>query len=70
MNTSVQKYLAIPLLVFGGIILITALLTLPTFFLWNWLMPLIFGLPKLTILQALGVTLLSSILFKSTPSSK
>lgn len=32
-------------------------------YLWNWLMPLIFGLPLITFWQALGICLLSKILF-------
>jgi uncharacterized membrane protein len=32
-------------------------------YLWNWLMPLIFGLPLITFWQALGLCLLSKILF-------
>ncbi|MDT7832900.1 hypothetical protein RQM59_10950 [Flavobacteriaceae bacterium S356] len=32
-------------------------------YLWNWLMPLIFGLPIITFWQALGLCLLSKILF-------
>lgn len=51
------------------IVVITLFFTLPTFWLWNWLMPIIFGLPQLTFWQALGVTLLSSIIFKSSSSS-
>ena len=31
--------------------------------LWNWLMPAIFGLKAITFLQALGLLLLSKILF-------
>lgn len=31
--------------------------------LWNWLMPVIFGLPRLTFAQALGLMALSWILF-------
>lgn len=33
--------------------------------LWNWLMPAIFGLPVLSYWQALGVLVLSKILFGS-----
>jgi len=36
--------------------------------LWNWLMPAIFGLTKLTYWQAWGLLILSSILFKDLPS--
>lgn len=31
--------------------------------LWNWLMPMIFGLSQVTFLQALGLFVLSKILF-------
>jgi hypothetical protein len=36
-----------------------------TSLLWNWLMPLVFGLPEITTLQALGLQLLSSLLIRS-----
>jgi len=49
-----------------AIVLITLLLvTVPTWLLWNWLVPPIFGLPEITLLQALGILLLSSFLFRS-----
>jgi hypothetical protein len=41
----------------------------PLWLLWNWLMPLIFGLPHITFWQAVGLNLLSSILFKNTIST-
>lgn len=47
------------------IILILAILAFPTLWLWNWLMPVIFGLPTITFWQALGLNVLSSILFKT-----
>jgi hypothetical protein len=34
-----------------------------TMHLWNWLMPMIFGLTPITFWQALGLVLLSKILF-------
>lgn len=33
--------------------------------LWNWLLPMLFGLPRITFWQAWGVLLLSRILFGS-----
>lgn len=54
----------------GLIILVAALLTFPTYFLWNWLMPDIFNLPKVSVLQALGLNLLSGVLFGSVRSKK
>lgn len=40
-----------------------ALFGLVVMLLWNWLMPMIFGLPELTYLQAAGLLLLSKIFF-------
>lgn len=53
----------------GGIVLIAILaliLSLPTMWLWNWLMPHIFGLVKITWLEALGLDFLSGIFFSHT----
>ena len=51
-------------------IICTLILTLPVMWLWNWLMPIIFGLPEITFLQTLGLTILSSFLFKPTTKIK
>ena len=56
-------------IVVGVVVLIGILSALPVMLLWNWLMPEIFNLPTLTLWQALGVSFLSSILFKSSVSS-
>ena len=37
-------------------------LSIPLCLLWNWLMPFIFGLPKLNLLQTFGLSLLISLL--------
>jgi hypothetical protein len=53
----------------GGFIVligIALMMTIPLWLLWNWLMPIIFGLPEVTFFQAFGLSLLSSLLFKST----
>lgn len=42
---------------------------IPVYFLWNWLMPDIFGLTEITLLQAIGLSLLCSCLFKSKIST-
>jgi hypothetical protein len=52
----VLKFVAIGLL-------IAALLSLVVMQLWNWLMPALFGLHAITFWQALGILLLSKILF-------
>ena len=41
------------------------LFTLPLMWLWNWLMPMIFGLPVITFWQSFGIIILSNLLFKS-----
>ena len=47
-----------------------ALFFVPFWALWNWLMPL-FGLPKITILQSIGLyLLLRIILFQPTYTHK
>jgi len=37
-------------------------LSIPLCLLWNWLMPFIFGLPKLNLLQTFGLSFLISLL--------
>ena len=54
-------------MIIGGIILVPAfliLLPLVTMQLWNWLMPAIFKLPAIGFWQAVGLLILSHILFK------
>ena len=55
--------------ILGGIALIAILaivFSFPTMWLWNWLMPTLFGLVKINWLQALGLNVLSGILFRSS----
>jgi type IV secretory pathway VirB2 component (pilin) len=61
--------IATTLVVLGILLLVSLLLGLPLMLLWNWLMPMIFGLTKITFLQAVGLNFLSGILFKSNNSS-
>ncbi len=46
--------------------LITAATSIGVWLLWNWLMPAMFALGKITFWQALGLNVLCNILFKST----
>lgn len=55
--------------VISVVTVVAVLMTLPTYYLWNWLMPTIFNLPKLTLWQALGINILSGILFKSSSNN-
>jgi len=43
---------------------------IPTYYLWNWLMPGIFAIKVITFWQAWGINFLAGILFKSSFSSK
>jgi hypothetical protein len=65
-----MKELGVVLGVVGVLFLYALLLAFPTYFLWNWLMPDIFGLGKIDILQALGLNFLSGILLKSNVNVK
>lgn len=61
------------LAVFGSLLLIVIvaiILALPTMWLWNWLMPHLFGLVSITFWEALGINLFSGILFNKGGSSK
>lgn len=46
------------------LVVASMLTSLPMMWLWNWLIPNIFGLTTLTWLQAWGMTFLCGILFK------
>jgi hypothetical protein len=46
--------------------IISIIAAIPTLFLWNWLMPVIFGITKITFWQAWGINFLAGILFKSS----
>ena len=54
----VKSYI-IGLIAFLGVGL---LLSIPMCLIWNWLMPFIFGLPKLNILQTFGLSILINML--------
>lgn len=53
----------------GVVIVLGLLMALPVYYLWNWLMPVIFGLTEITFWQAPGISILSRILFKNSSSS-
>jgi hypothetical protein len=68
-----QKFLET---IFGGAFVLLMLfgmaivMAIPTYLIWNWVIPSIFQLPEITLGQALGLNMLSSILFKSSSTSK
>lgn len=50
-------------------LIFAVLAALPTWLLWNALVPSLFGLPHISFWQALGLLILSSLLFKGGPAS-
>ncbi len=55
--------------IFVLVFIVSLLMAFPTMWLWDWLMPVIFGLKEITFWQAFGINLLSGILFKSSNTS-
>ena len=59
-------------LVLGGVFIVVffaILSAVPVWLLWNAVVPDIFGLPEINLMQGLALSVLSSCLFKSTLSS-
>jgi len=53
------------------LMIVTSLIfTIPLYFLWNWIAPLVFGLPKLTLIQTWGLGILFGLLFKTNTNVK
>ena len=48
--------------------ILSVIMAFPVKWLWNWLMPEIFGLPVISVLQAWGMSMLSSLLLKPSPT--
>ena len=48
------------------LVLAAALFVVPSWFLWNWLMPEIFGLPEIGFIECFGMLLLARMLFGKT----
>jgi len=68
-----EKFVKVVGIVTVGIItvgILSILFAFPVKWLWNWLMPVIFELPKITMWQAWGLLTLSGFLLKSTVNNK
>jgi hypothetical protein len=57
-----KKWLLLPIGI-AAVVIVTFVGGSAVKWLWNWLMPLLFGLPEVTFWQAVGVLALSRILF-------
>jgi len=51
------------------IVVIGIMFSIPVMLLWNWLCPMLFHFPHITVLQAWGLLLLSGFLFKNSSTS-
>jgi len=65
-----MKYILIGSGVIALVVVIALLVSLPVWLLWNWLMPEIFAVKTISWFQALGISILCGLLFKSSASAK
>jgi hypothetical protein len=56
------SYTIATIIVLGGVFIFCAIVSLPFWLMWNWLIPDIFGLPEITWIQAFGLWLLIILL--------
>lgn len=63
-----MNFIGSAITVFGLIILVSLVCALPVMWLWDWLMPTIFGLKEITLFQAWGLSALCGLLFKDNTS--
>lgn len=61
-----MKILFFALLLVAFIAIMALIMTIPFMLIWNALMPDIFGLPEIGLLQSFGLLVLSGMLFKSS----
>jgi len=68
-SNSVGDFFGIFFLTVIFIAVIAVIIAFPVMLLWNWLMPFLFGLVQINFWEALGISMLASLLFKSSSSS-
>jgi hypothetical protein len=64
-----MQVIAAFVLAVATLVAISLIMALPTMWLWDWLMPELFGLKEITLFQAWGVNFLSGMLFKNHTST-
>mgnify|MGYP001045989010 CR=1 FL=1 len=69
-NNNMKELITAFILATFMLLFISVLITLPFMLLWNWLMPIIFGLTKITFWQSLGLLILSGMLFRTSTKSE
>lgn len=74
MTTDIKSVIILGLLAVPGTIALmvglSALFAIPTYYLWNGLMPKLFSLTHITFLQAWGLNLLAGFMFGGRISKK
>lgn len=68
-KTSIGGTIAAFFLVIALAFGLSVVLAVPVWLLWNWLMPIVFGLTKVTLIQAWGLAFLSALLIKPGSTS-
>ncbi len=66
-----DKVLQIIMLTLGAIVLIflfSLVMAWPVMLLWDWIMPILFGLKSITFWQSWGLLMLSGLLIKNSSS--
>ena len=63
--SKILERVVIAILAIGVVLLIALLVGFPTMWLWNWLMPTIFGLTKITFFQSVGLLILTGLFFNN-----
>jgi hypothetical protein len=61
-NKYYLEYIKIGLISISVFIVSGVVLSIPVWLLWNWLVPHIFGLPTINVLEAFGLSVLISLL--------
>ena len=62
---ALAKSFIVFILFIASILMLSIIVGFPLMWLWNWLMPLIFGLIEITFWQAVGLFFLAGILVKN-----
>lgn len=65
----IGKAVVVGILVVVMVLVLGVVFAFPVMWLWNWLMPTIFGVKTITLWQAWGILVLSGMLFKSSSVS-
>jgi len=64
MFAKIVTALVVAVLGIGVVLAVSLLFAVPVWLVWNWVVPVVFGLAKITLLQALGLSILSGLLLK------